>query len=230
MPLASWLRALFPKRPSPDPAPATAKAPVSREDKIQIAAILPTNESAKTEHKPELFDNGVRMHIAAHDPEFPAKREAAVESILSAIDKVAQAHGFTKKAMSWAKSGTLGTISIHLQRSLYGFDCHINLGFQPLAGECLGPWAMDDFVQLDRFFPPVALADRSEGALTYLDVHEDEGCLAQTMDVLDGRALPWLEAQLNDPEAHSLPFLPSLVPLAKAPTTSAILIRDEPEA
>jgi hypothetical protein len=188
-------------------------APASTERLIDTTANLSLQEPAIAEDEPDLVDNGVRMHIAAHDPEFPAKREAAVKSILSAIDEVVLAHGFTKKAMSWAKSGTLGTVSIHLQRSLYGFDCHINLGFQPLDGESFGPWALDDFVQLDRFFPPAAQVGSADGTLTYLDIHEDAGCLAELMQVLNDQALPWLEAQLNDPKAHSLPFLSGLTPV-----------------
>lgn len=213
MPLASWLSAFLPSRAPSKPTPAAAKSPASAEGIIDTSTLLSAQMPAVAGDEPDLADNGVRMHIAAHDPEFPAKREAAVKSILSAIDEVALAHGFTKKAKSWAKAGTLGTVSIHLQRSLYGFDCHINLGFQPLDGEGCGPWALDDFVQLGRFVPPAAMAGSADGTLTYLDVYEDAGCLAELMQVLNDQALPWLDAQLSDPNAHSLPFLSGLTPV-----------------
>jgi hypothetical protein len=178
--LVSWLRGLFPKRP-PLTAPDTPD---------------PHAES---------IDNSVRMHIAAHDPAFPAKREAAVDRIVAAIDAVAQAHGFTKKAKSWAKTGDLGTVSIHLQRSRYGFDCHINLGFSALTGDAPGLWAEDDFVALERFFPVETDAEEKPATLTYLDVHEDDAKLAETMHILSERALQWLLTHLTDPNAHDRP-------------------------
>ncbi|MGO4906855.1 DUF4304 domain-containing protein [Pseudorhodobacter sp. W20_MBD10_FR17] len=184
--LVSWLRALFPKR-----TPATPNAGTAPPGTPDAGA--------------ETVDNDVRMHIAAHDPAFPAKREAAVDAIVAAIDTVAQAHGFTKKAKSWAKTGDLGTVSIHLQRSRYGFDCHINLGFQPLTDDPLGPWAEDSFVPLEAFFPEGEDTMVRPATLTYLDVHEDGTNLADTMHILSERALPWLLAHLTDPNAHNRP-------------------------
>jgi hypothetical protein len=154
----------------------------------------------------EGVDNGVRMHIAAHDPAFPAKRAAAIDRIVAAIDTVALAHGFTKKAKSWAKTGDLGTVSIHLQRSRFGFDCLINLGFQPLSEMGIGPWALDDFVALEHFCPVESAA--ALGTLTYLDVHDDAANLTETMDILSDRALPWLLAHLTDLNAPNLPMRP----------------------
>lgn len=183
----SWLLAFFHKR-----APATPKA----------ESAPPETPDTHTEG----VDDGVRMHIAAHDPAFPAKREAAVNTIIAAIDAVAQAHGFAKKAKSWAKTGDLGTASIHLQRSRYGFDCHINLGFHPLSGDPLGLWAEDDFVPLEGFFPAGSDALEAPATLTYLDVHEDGANLAETMHILSEQALPWLLAHLTDPNAHDRPI------------------------
>lgn len=189
MSLSSLLSALFPKRMDKTvDAEDGARPPQNAPDVAEVEAI----------------DNGVRMHLAAHDPAFPAKREAAVDSIVAAIDAVALAHGFTKKAKSWAKTGALGTVSIHLQRSLYGFDCHINLGFQPLNDVAIGPWVLDDFVALEHFCPE-AVAGTS-GTLTYLDVHANAANLAETMRVLSEQALPWLSAHLTDPNAPNQPM------------------------
>lgn len=154
------------------------------------------------------IDNSVRMHIAAHDPAFPAKRAAALDSIIAAIDAVALAHGFTKKAKSWAKTGELGTVSIHLQRSPYGFDCHIDLGFQPLNDQAGGPWAQDDFVALDQFIGAADPGAGASGTLIYLDVHDDVENLENTMQVLSEQALPWLSAHLTDPSAHNQSMRP----------------------
>ena len=198
MPLTSWLRALLPSA-----RPAAPKA-------TDHSPPAPTPAAETTDLS--TIDNGVRMHIAAHDPAFPDKREAAVKAIIHAIDAVAQAHGFTKKPQSWAKTGDLGTVTIHLQRSRYGFDCHINLGFQPLSEAAFGPWAHDDFVPLARFLPPntqvaEAVGPEEPGTLTYLDVLQDAHSLDMPMQVLSDQALPWLLAHLTNPDAHSLPFL-----------------------
>lgn len=219
MPFPTWLRALFPapaptggqpKAAPPQPSPDAMDTP---EPDLMRADLMP----------PDLMqpDNGVRMHIAAHDPEFPAKREAAVTTITAAIDAVAQAHGFTKKPKSWAKSGALGTVSIHLQRSRYGFDCHINLGFQPLDDLADGPsghspWDQDDFVSLARFYPPHqtdAATAQEPGTIAYLDVQDDPGSLDGPMAVLSEHALPWLVAHLTDPKAPNKPFLSGPVSL-----------------
>ncbi|WP_050521857.1 DUF4304 domain-containing protein [Pseudorhodobacter wandonensis] len=191
MSLTSFLNALFKRRSenAVDSAVPATKPHVS-----------PTNSKAET------VDNGVRMHIAAHDPAFPAKREAAVGIIVAGIDAVAQAHGFDKKAKSWAKSGDLGTVSIHLQRSRFGFDCQVNLGFQSLDSNTSGPWAQDDFVPLERFLLLDVAASEPLALLTYLDVYEDPTILAKSMRILSEDALPWLLAHLTDPNASTQPM------------------------
>ena len=151
-------------------------------------------------------DNAVRMHIAASDPSFPAKREAAVAAITAAIDTVAAAHGFTTKAQSWAKSGPLGTVTLHLQRSRYGFDCQINLGFQPVCEPETGPWALDDFISPARFLPDTTTGD---GTLIYLDVNDDPSKLATAIAALNDNALPWLLAHLTNPDAALIDPMPS---------------------
>jgi hypothetical protein len=160
--------------------------------------------------------DALRIHFAAHDPQFPAKRDAAVAIILTAINAAAQAHGFTKKPKSWAKSGPLGMVSIHLQRNRYGFDCTINLGFQPIAqavqdetpqGETpQSPWAENDFIPLGWFYPSELAGLGSAGTVAYLDVLEDSGALQQPISVLSDVALPWLLAHLTDPNAETKPF------------------------
>lgn len=207
--IVQWLRALRRKpaaslqEPPPDQPSLTAA-----DDRIRAEhAALYEEARANWQPNQAFIDNGVRMHIAANDPAFPAKREAAVKAITAAMDKVAQAHGLTKKAKSWAKSGPLGTVSMHFQRSRYGFECYINLGFQPLSEASHGPWAQDDFVRLGRFFPTDLTASGEPGALIYLDVHEDAAALTGPMQVLESRALPWLLAHLENPDAWRAPFL-----------------------
>jgi hypothetical protein len=141
-------------------------------------------------------DPGARIHRAAHDPDFPEKREKAVQTILTAINAVATAQGFTAKKASWAQSGPLGTVSLHLQRSSYGFDCTVNLVWQPLDEMSKGRWADTDVIPLTDF----ETADAS-GTILYLDVWEDPKTLEAAMDLLAIQALPWLIRQLTDPDA-----------------------------
>ncbi|WP_323005119.1 DUF4304 domain-containing protein [Pseudorhodobacter sp.] len=199
MPFVTWLR----QKLLPRQREAARKAPASKPANPGLA-VQPADATHTPQKidQPETVDMGVRMHIAAHDPQFSAKREAAVQTILAAIDRVAQAHGFTKKPKSWAKLGALGTVSIHLQRSRYGFDCQINLVFQPLPEALEGTWGQDEFIPLGRFYPPPSA---TAGTLTYLDIHQNPAALDQPMQVLNDLALPWLLAHLTNPQAPLLP-------------------------
>jgi hypothetical protein len=190
MPLLTWLRARLTK-PAPQAGQTTPVAPP------------PKPATAATPHQP---DNMVRMHIAASDPEFPALRDAAIAQIIAAIDSVAQQHGFVKKPRSWAQSGPLGTISIQLQRSRFGFDCGINLGWLPLSDAAPGPWMLDNVVPLGDFMPQDATLSNDPGTLVYLDVHAHPVHLETAMDVLNTRALPWLTAHLTDANAPLAPM------------------------
>lgn len=137
-------------------------------------------------------DTSHRIHIAANDPAFPAKRAAATATILAAIDSCALAAGFTAKPQSWAKSGPNGTVSIRLKRDAYGWDCTISFGFQPITGTATGIWADEDEVPLGQFY---GVDDgKNAGVITYLDVFENPACLAAPLHILTTRALPWLDA------------------------------------
>jgi hypothetical protein len=192
MPLPNWLR--LPPRTSTSSFPAQN---------------LPADPALPFATAQSPVDNAVRTHIAASDPAFPAKREAAMIAILAAIEPVAAAHGFTKKAKSWAKTGPLGLVSLHVQRSRFGFEAVLNLCFQPTSGEPPGPWARDDFVPLGQFYAGVSAGgDRPDGAdgLVYLDIHDNAAALDAAMQVLANAALPWLLAHLTDPEAPLISF------------------------
>ncbi|MGL4311674.1 MAG: DUF4304 domain-containing protein [Paracoccaceae bacterium] len=154
-------------------------------------------EAEKTAPNPPSPDQGARIHRAAHDPEFAQKREAAINAITAAIDAVAEKHGFTRKAKSWAKDGPAGRVSIQLQRSRYGWECHVNLSLDRTDEQRDGIWAHDDFVGLGEFYTPGEGQGTEQGAIYYLDVHEDPAALDLPIQVLDQRALPWLQGQLD---------------------------------
>ena len=157
----------------------------------------------QTPAPPYTPDPGVRIHRAAHDPAFPAKREAAIAALTAGIDGVAFAEGFEAKPQSWAKTGPLGTVSLHIQRSRYGFDCEVNLGFAPAVGVAAGPWEEEGRIPLGWFY------GEEPAPLIYLDIIETPETLQTALTALRTAALPWLVAHLTDPEAAHRPPSPA---------------------
>ncbi len=150
-------------------------------------------------------------HIAANDPAFAAKREAAITLICAAISDVATPMGYTRKGTTWARATSLGKSAINLQRSRYGFTATINLrfltsdGFSPETSD----WAEDDDIRLQRFYLGHEGVGLDDGEITYLDVHDNPECLAVPMHILKTRALPWLDAQHT---AHNHPKIEDFLP------------------
>lgn len=190
MPLPHWLRPLFPAR---------ADAPLNTAE----PATPPQDQGISIAEPPP--DNAVRAHLAANDPNFPAQREAAMATITHEVNTIAQRHGFIAKPKSWAKTGPLGTVTITIHRSPYGFEAYVDLGFQP-EGAAHGPWAQDDVIRLGQFYPDDAADADDRGALIYVDIVEGSTALSDAMQVLDRRALPWLVAHLTDDAAWQVPL------------------------
>ncbi len=141
-------------------------------------------------------DTSHRIHIAANDPAFAQKREAAVAAVCDAISAIALPMGYTQKGTTWARETARGKTAIHLQRSRYGFDAHLNLRFLTPEGDLPGSgiWAQDDDIRIDRFYLPGEGHGPDKGAISYLDVHENPASLDLPMRILGMRALPWLDA------------------------------------
>lgn len=190
MALFDWLRRIF---PPPSSIPYEEKPPTPP----YMVDDLPPNLEA--------VDPGVRIHRAAHDPDFPAKRDQAYQTLRGAISTVAEAQGFTAKAQSWMKQGPLGVATLHIQRSRYGFECYINLGFQPNEDAPHGIWENEDHIPLGRFYPPEADATVEPGTLIYLDIFENPAALDKPMEILSTKALPWLQEYLTNQDPPPLP-------------------------
>lgn len=141
-------------------------------------------------------DHSHRIHIAANDPAFPAKREAAVALICQAITDIATPLGYACKGTTWARQTARGKSAIHLQRSQYGFTAMITLRFLTPDGASpeYGIWAQEDDIGLHHFYLPNESLAQDNGALTYLDISENPDCLTMPLHVLKTRALPWLDA------------------------------------
>jgi hypothetical protein len=137
-------------------------------------------------------DNSHRIHIAANDPAFAQKREAAVGVICAAISTVAEPMGYAQTGLTWARETAAGKTAVHLQRSRYGFDARIILRFVTPLGDLPDDpvWQAGDDIGLDRFAAP----GTGDGVLIYLDVLENPACLDRPMATLRDHALPWLDA------------------------------------
>ena len=144
-------------------------------------------------------DRSHRAHIAANDPAFPAKREAAVALICQSITDIAAPFGYTRKGTTWSREAPHGKAAIHLQRSRYGFTADIILRFLTPDGNApdTGLWAQDDEIRIARFYLPSESLCPEDESITYLDVSENPGSLDVPMRILADRALPWLDAHLT---------------------------------
>jgi hypothetical protein len=141
-------------------------------------------------------DDAHRIHIAASDPAFPAKREQAVTLICAAIDAIATPMGYTCKGSTWSRSTPQGRTVVNLQRSQYGWYATINLRFILPNGEAAssGVWASGDDVHLGQFYQPDETHGAKPGRIAYLDVSADAAGLDLPITILRTRALPWLDA------------------------------------
>lgn len=140
-------------------------------------------------------DPGVRIHLAAHDPEFPAKRDEALGLMRDAVGAVMLRHGFDAKPQSWVREGPAGRVAVAVFPSRYGFEAEIRLSFLAADSDPQGIWAEHGHLTLEAFGAPAALI--------YLDVLEQPDALASTLRVLEARALPWLIRHL---EASGVPI------------------------
>ena len=143
-----------------------------------------------------MTDNAARIHIAANDPAFAQKREAAVQAIAHAIAAVAIPFGYAQKGTTWARSTATGKSAVHLQRGRYGFDACINLRFVTPDGNVPESpvWQDGEDIRIDRFYLPGENPDGQNATMAYLDVIENPERLAMAIRILKNRALPWLDA------------------------------------
>jgi hypothetical protein len=149
-----------------------------------------------------------RIHLAANDPAFPAQREAAFAVIVAAVAAVAEPAGYALRGTTWTRETAAGRTAINLQRSRYGFDVAITLRFLQPDGSPLetGEWTDSPEITLAAF---IADIHRDPGVISYLDVHENAGCLDRPLAILRDRALPWLDAHHS---GHCLPISPRPMP------------------
>ena len=184
MPLPRWLRALIPRKPSQTDGSLPPRGEGWGGGPVPTAPIPPTS------------DQSHRIHIAANDPAFAAKREAAVALICQAITDIATPLGYTRKGTTWSRTTARGKSAIHLQRSRYGFTASLTLRFLTPDGTALnhGVWAQDDDIRLRQFYLQSESCGTEAGEITYLDVHENPVCLNEPMHILATRGLPWLDA------------------------------------
>lgn len=200
MPLPRWLLSLIPQKSAQSGTPPPPRGEGWGGGQAPAIQPPPTSDpSAQPDHSH-------RIHIAANDPAFPAKRDAAITLICQAITDIAAPMGYTRKGTTWSRTTARGKSAIHLQRSRYGFAADINLRFLMPDGTAPdhGIWAQDDDVSLRHFYLSAESSGPENGVIIYLDVHDDPASLDLIMHILATRALPWLDAH------HSAPFDPDI--------------------
>jgi hypothetical protein len=143
-------------------------------------------------------DLAARKHSAAHDPAFPARREAAYQTIVAALDVALQPLGYALKGSTWTRISPQGKSAVHLQRSRYGWDVQIILRhLTPEGGLPDHPdWQDGEDVTLERFGGG---GGEDPGRLAFVDVLDQPAHLERAIDILLVEALPWLE-KLHSPQ------------------------------
>ncbi len=138
-------------------------------------------------------DLAARKHGAAHDPAFPARREAAFAQIIAALDQALVPRGYVLKHTTWTRLSPDGRSAVHLQRSRYGWDVQIILRVLTLDGETPThpDWPEEEDMTLTRFGGG---GGEDPGRLAFLDVLERPACLVRAIDILVDEALPWMES------------------------------------
>jgi hypothetical protein len=133
-----------------------------------------------------------RIHLASQDPAFPARREEAYQTIVTAIDSALTPRGYALKGSTWSRATPQGKSAVHLQRSHYGWDVQIALRFLTPDGTtpATGDWPEDEDIRLSRFCTDAT----DPGTIVYLDVQDNPALLTYAIDLLTTKALPWLEA------------------------------------
>lgn len=144
-------------------------------------------------------DLAARKHGAAHDPAFPAQREAAFAQIVAALDRALVPRGYVLKNTTWTRLSLEGRSAVHLQRSRYGWDVQIILRVLTLGGDAPAhpDWPGDEDMTLARFGGGDG---QDPGRLAFLDVLEKPACLVRAINILVDEALPWIETLQSLPD------------------------------
>jgi hypothetical protein len=125
--------------------------------------------------------DATRIHLAAHDPAFPAAREAAFGAMGEVLDRVLVPRGYLRRGQGWAKAGPAGRAVVHLGRDRFGWEAMVMLRW------CAAGAEEDEEVSLG------ALADPPL-RLVYADV---AGLLGPLEARLAGPGLAWLAARVG---------------------------------
>ena len=131
-------------------------------------------------------DKRVRW-LTSHDAATRAalSRKARAQ-ILATLAPVAQDFGYTQTDGYFAKSGLLRRVSIGLQPSKSGFKCFINLAAKPRFGP-------SEVYRLGHFYDRADVPAGEPGALLYPEVLDGTPHLAHAAQILQTRALPFLQ-------------------------------------
>lgn len=152
---------------------------------------------------------------SANDPDFPAKRDAAEQTLQKAITQVLTVAGFRFDGKDWVRFGRNGTMTVVLLRSRWGYDCGINLRFA--QGRMVRKhqlWFDSDQLSLGKFYTTKEDPRKEPGHLHYLNIFEGNGDLEKAMMILESRVVPFVEEHLNGPGKKAVA---DFVPVAVVP-------------
>jgi hypothetical protein len=124
--------------------------------------------------------DATRIHLAAHDPAFPALREAAFAAMAGVLDRVLLPQGFQRKGQGWAKAGPAGRAVVHLGRDRFGWEATVTLRWCATGAE-------------EDEEAPLATLAAPPLRLVYADA---DALLADLEARLAGPGLAWLDARL----------------------------------
>lgn len=125
--------------------------------------------------------DAVRIHLAAHDPTFPARRDAAYDAVAHTIDAVLAPKAYLRRGQGWSITGPGGRAVVHLGRDRFGWQAVVTLRFCATGAE-------EDEEQ--------PLADLTDPAfrLVYADV--GDVLLDRLARLLDGPGCAWIDGRI----------------------------------
>lgn len=124
--------------------------------------------------------DATRIHLAAHDPMFPAARERGFLRLAEVLAQVLQPRGFSRKGQGWAAHGATGRAVVHLGRDRFGWAGVVSLRW------CAAGAEEDEEVLLtDLTEPPLRLV--------WVDLDGDPALTLKVREALEGPGLSWLD-------------------------------------
>jgi hypothetical protein len=123
------------------------------------------------------------------DPDLAQKRKAAIALFDAAINEVAVAHAHARQGKGWERQSAWAWSRLLLQKSSAGFACYLNIDY---AAQLAGQRGPQRSARIGAFAASVADHNRLD-SLYYVDLGPVSALRDEVMDLLQRRAMPWLD-------------------------------------